>query len=192
MSRRFCLTSFETKDFVLRALLPADKDTILRWRNSDFVREHMFTPDPIAPSNHERWFARVLTADQRLYRVLTYGDRDLGFVSFARAEDSGGAWTWGLYVGELDAPRGSGSALGALALRHAFNELAADEVVSEAMAKNDRAIRLYDRLGFRRAGMRFITRTTPGTPEEVIIFFRSRAAWLADVPDAGGYASADD
>ena len=186
------MTSIETEGFDLRALLPTDKDLILRWRNSDFVREHMFTPDPIDPSDHERWFARVLAADPRLYGVLTHGGRDLGFVSFSRDDDEADVWTWGLYVGEPDAPRGSGSALGALALRHAFTELTASAVISEAMAANDRAIRLYDRLGFRRAGTRVITRSTPGTPEDVTIFSRSRSAWAAGVSDADGYASADD
>jgi UDP-4-amino-4,6-dideoxy-N-acetyl-beta-L-altrosamine N-acetyltransferase len=185
------LPPFDIDEFALRALEPADKDTILRWRNSDFVREHMFTPDLIAVADHERWFARVLDADPCLYRVLTHEGCDLGFVSFARDDDSS-AWTWGLYVGEPDAPRGSGSALGTLALAHAFDELAADAVVSEAMAANERAIRLYDRMGFRRVGTRFITRTMPGTPEEVIIFSRTRSAWAAGAPDDDEYASADE
>jgi UDP-4-amino-4,6-dideoxy-N-acetyl-beta-L-altrosamine N-acetyltransferase len=186
------LTTREPHEFVLRALKPTDQDTILRWRNSDYVRTHMFTPDLIAPEEHAGWFEKVLLMDPRLYRVLSLADRDLGFVSFARDDDLYAIWTWGLYIGEQDAPRGSGSALGAMALTHAFTELEAIQVVSEAMAANERAIRLYDRLGFRRVGMRVITRTTPGTPEDVIIFSRSHSAWAADAPDDDGYATTDD
>jgi len=182
---------YEPDEFALRELKPSDQDTILRWRNSDFVRKQMFKPDVIAAEDHERWFERVLVTDPRLYRILSLADRDLGFVSFTREDDSNATCTWGLYIGEPDAPRGSGSALGALALTHAFTELAADEVISEAMASNDRAIRLYDRLGFRRVDTRVITRTTPGTPEDVIVFSRSRMAWAVDAPDVDGYATAD-
>ncbi len=185
------MITHEPDEFVLRALRPDDRDTILRWRNSSFVREHMFTPDPIATADHERWFARVMTMDPRLHRILSFADRDLGFVSFARNSNSSTTWTWGLYVGEPDAPRGSGSAIGALALKYAFNELDADEVVSEAMAANDRAIRLYNRLGFHQVGTRVLTRSTPGTPEDVIIFSRSKSASTADMPENEGDASSD-
>lgn len=186
MSRRFFLTTHEPGEFSLRALKPSDRDILLRWRNSDFVRKHMFTPDLITAQDHKRWFEAVFSMDPRLYRVLSRADRDLGFVSFAREDESSTTWTWGIYVGEPDAPRGSGSALGVLALMHAFTELTADKIVSEAMASNNQAIRLYDRLGFCRVGTRVITRTTPGTPEDVIIFSRSHSAWVADAPDGDG------
>jgi UDP-4-amino-4,6-dideoxy-N-acetyl-beta-L-altrosamine N-acetyltransferase len=182
---------YEPGEFSLRELKPTDQDTILRWRNSEFVRQQMFKPDVIGAEDHERWFKQVLATDPSLYRILSLADRDLGFVSFTRKDDSNATCTWGLYIGEPDAPRGSGSALGSLALTHAFTELAADEVISEAMASNDRAIRLYDRLGFRRVDTRVITRTTPGTPEDVIVFLRSRVAWAVDAPDVDGYATAD-
>ena len=145
----------------------------------------MYEPDEFA-------LRELIPSDQdTIYRILSLADRDLGFVAFTREDASNATCTWGLYIGEPDAPRGSGSALGALALTHAFTELAADEVISEAMASNDRAIRLYDRLGFRRVDTRVITRTTPGTPEDVIVFSRSRMAWAVDAPDVDGYATAD-
>ena len=62
---------------------------------------------------------------------------------------------WGLYLGEESA-RGTGAALGAsvLSLDLAFGTHGISVAECEVKPDNDRAIVLYERLGFRRAGRR--------------------------------------
>ena len=164
-------------EFSLRPLLEVDEGLIRTWRNSDPVRMHMFSPELIAAKEHQRWFANALAGDSNRYRVLVFGGSPLGFVSFSPVADTGDTWSWGLYIGNPDAPRGSGSALGSLALDHAFSELGARTVVSEAMADNKGALALYSRLGFVRTGMRQVTRRSSSDPEDVVILAISRSEW---------------
>ncbi len=179
----------EMDEFSLRPLLGEDKCRIRAWRNSDRVRVHMFNPTPISEVDHDQWFTRVLGDDPNRYRILLSGSQPLGFVSFSPVVDAAATWAWGLYVGEPDAPRGSGSALGRLALDHAFVDLGADAVVSEAMISNERALALYSRLGFVRTGTRQVTRLREYGPEDVAIFTISRAAWGSPQATTDGYAA---
>jgi UDP-4-amino-4,6-dideoxy-N-acetyl-beta-L-altrosamine N-acetyltransferase len=160
----------ELSGFALRPLLLEDRKRLLEWRNSDPVRTQMFNPQQIDPADHAEWFATAIAADPDRYQILLSEGRAIGFVSFAPVEGRPGTWTWGLYVGAADAPRGSGTALGTLALHHATTRLKAHAVRSEAMAGNTRAIRLYERLGFRPAGTRTIRRPGSGSDEQVAVF----------------------
>jgi len=172
-------------EFSLRPLLEVDEGLIRTWRNSDPVRMHMFSPELIAMKEHQRWFADALAGDPNRYRVLLGDSRPLGFVSFSPVADTAGAWAWSLYVGDPTAPRGSGSALGSLALDHAFTNLGACTVVSETMADNKAALALYGRLGFVRIGTRQVTRRSSSGPEDVVILSISRAAWSSSESPAG-------
>ena len=89
-----------------------------------------------------------------------------GFVNFGINPRSGVA-DWGFYLAP-DAPRGSGSALGAAALAYAFRELKVRKVCGEAMADNERSVRFHLRLGFREEGRG--QRVDGGVAREVIRF----------------------
>ncbi len=175
--------------FSLRPLLGEDKYRIRAWRNSDRVRVHMFNPTPISEADHDQWFTRVLGDDPNRYRVLLCGSQPLGFVSFSPVVDAAATWTRGIYVGEPDAPRGSGSAFNRLSLDHAFVNLSADAVVLEVMITNERALALWNRLGYVRTGTRQVTRLRDHGPEDVAIFTISRAAWGSPQATTDEYAS---
>jgi UDP-4-amino-4,6-dideoxy-N-acetyl-beta-L-altrosamine N-acetyltransferase len=165
--------------FSLRLVTDEDRATLLAWRNSDRVREHMFTTSVIDERDHERWFAQALHAARDRHLVLLHSSVPIGFVSFTAVAEPDAATSWGLYVGDPAAPRGSGTALGTLALDYAFARLGARVVHSEAMSQNESAIKLYERLGFERTGSRCIHRDgTVGT--EMVIQFSIAAQTWAD------------
>jgi UDP-4-amino-4,6-dideoxy-N-acetyl-beta-L-altrosamine N-acetyltransferase len=131
------------------SLMPAnaqDEATVLRWRNSPRIQMWMRNGQPISADEHAIWFQAALS-DVPPTRYLLHGETaPLGFVHFRRLV--GAEWEWSLYVGEPSAPRGSGTALGILGLDAALGKLGATHVYSSALLGNERAIRLYERLGF--------------------------------------------
>lgn len=167
----------------VRRMTADDLERVLRWRNHPDVRAFMFTQHEISPAEHARWFA---AADADPARHLLIYERDgapLGFASLA-VGDSPGVAAWGFYLAP-EAPRGSGRALGAAVLAHAFGALALDEVRGEALAFNTASIRMHEKLGFRRTGERRQPDGHGGDEQAVVCFRLQRAAWLARAHPAG-------
>ena len=110
------------KEYELVDLTEKHKDLILYWRNSDHVRKYMFTDRLITPEEHDRWFGRVqyfdATQDKDLRnvliqngiiaRILLFQNRPVGFVNFTNIDVRNNKCCWGFYLGERNAPKGSG------------------------------------------------------------------------------------
>lgn len=160
----------------VRRMTADDLAQVLRWRNHPDVRAFMFTQHEISPQEHARWFA---AADGDPSRHLLIYERDgepLGFASLTRRSGSGVA-DWGFYLGP-EAPRGTGTALGATVLEHAFGVLGLDEVRGEALSFNTASMRMHEKLGFRRSGERRQPDERGGAGHAVICFVLQRDEWL--------------
>ena len=136
-------------DFALRPARPEDEETVLRWRNSDQVRPYMLNQVLISVAEHHAWFAMGFDQNRPSRFVLEHDHDPLGFVHFTHLD--GDEWDWSIYVGEPDSPRGTGTALGILALDIAFLSLDVQLLRSAVFPTNERAIRLYSRLTFNDA-----------------------------------------
>ena len=107
-------------DFALRALRAQDAAMLLRWRNSARVLSMMFSEHQIAPAEHEAWFARALAAPDSRYYVLEYLGRSIGSLNVTQIDWARRSCFVGYYIGEPDAPKGSGTIFGRLMLREIF------------------------------------------------------------------------
>jgi len=160
-----------------------DLARVLRWRNHPGVRAFMFTRHEISPPEHARWFARADADPDRHLLIYEIDGEPLGFASVARGADSGVA-DWGFYLAP-GAPRGSGTALGAAVLDHAFRVLGLDQVRGEALAFNTASLRMHEKLGFRRTGERRQPDERGEGEQAVICFALQREEWLAGTRSAG-------
>lgn len=132
-----------------RPMCERDMDDVLRWRNQPDVRRSMHTQHKITPEEHEQWFSMASADPNRHLLIIEDNCGPLGFVQFTR-QDGGGA-RWGFYLAP-DAPRGSGSTLGAVALDHAFRRLGFNKVIGEVIESNVKSMALHEKLGFRPVG----------------------------------------
>jgi [ribosomal protein S18]-alanine N-acetyltransferase len=117
-------------------------DDVLRLENDLFV--------------DDRWTARTYWSelgqlDTRHYLVALSGDVVQGYAGYCDYPDEG-------FVQTIGVARGAqGQGLGALLLQALLDEAARrrqTRVLLEVRADNSRAISLYERFGFRRAGVR--------------------------------------
>ena len=158
----------------LRRVDIGDRERLLTWRNSDPVRGQMFTKRAISPAEHAAWFARAVVDPDTDHLVFEHEGRPLGLTSVSRGGSGG------LYIGEPLAPQGSGSALLALTLDHAFSVRGLAELTYEAMAENVRALALYRRFDFVENGDRMVQRDEHSGLERVIRLIRSADGWSRD------------
>lgn len=126
------------------------RDQMLVWRNEPDVARWMYTDHRITSDEHAAWFDRILASPDHRYWIVTWESTPAGVVYLIGRPDGHRA-EWGIY---LVGARGTGAAAGAafLSLDHGFGELGVRRVTCEALAGNERALSLYERLGFRREG----------------------------------------
>lgn len=132
----------------LRPAALADARRILDWRNRPRIRAVMFTTGEIDWDGHCAWLARTIESPSAHAFIFEQDGRPLGYV---KLDDLGeGRFTWGFYIGEEDAPTGSGGRMLFLALEAGFGPLGARVLEAEVKPDNVASVRLHEKLGFIR------------------------------------------
>lgn len=136
--------------YSLRGLVESDKCMLFRWRNSEEIRMNMHNNHPILYEDHCHWFEEAMN-HSNYYRLFIGNDKPLGFVSFRRMIQN--ECMWGFYIGELDAPKGTGTIMTRLAIAYAFYQLNMDKINGEVLSFNKKSQRLHQKLGFKKEGL---------------------------------------
>lgn len=132
----------------LRRLRAEDEKRLLDWRNQAHIRAASFDQDPIDAATHAAWFAKARARPDAMYAVFEDQGRPLGHVALTPGDE--GFWRWSFYIGEPDAPRGSGRAMLGLALTLLLAREDCRGVVAETLPGNRASERLHEALGFLR------------------------------------------
>lgn len=127
-----------------------DLALVLEWRNHPDVRRFMYTRHEISMAEHREWFERCRGQTDRHLLIYEEAGAPCGFINLSPTGFSGVA-KWGFYTA-TSAAKGTGRRLGRAAMQHAFHTLSLYKVCGEALAYNERSIRLHERLGFAREG----------------------------------------
>ena len=132
----------------LRPLREDDLRTVWSWRNSDRIRAVSVHDREIPWEEHVAWFERSKTDRSRQAMLFEREGKPTGVVNFVDIDREAGSAAWGFYLGDVDAPKGSASAMGFLALDYAFDTLGLRRITGKAFASNDASLRYHRRLGF--------------------------------------------
>jgi len=135
--------------FNLRPMAEQDLRTVWRWRNSERVRAVSFADHEIAWEEHLAWYERSKEDDSVQPMLFECGANATGVVNFTRIDRQVGTTVWGFYIGDQQAPKGSASTMGVLALDYAFGELGLRKVLGQSFVSNEVSLRYHQRLGFR-------------------------------------------
>lgn len=141
-------------DVGIRPLGPADIELLRCWRNRDDIRVWFDHSELIDIGAQRRWFARYLKRENDHHFIILWNDgrRMVPVGGVAVYAISGGEAEFGrLMIGEERA-RGRGIATRAarMLLRVADTELELSRLRLSVFNTNQRALSLYERIGFRR------------------------------------------
>ena len=127
----------------------ADKSKLLEWRNSVEVSEWMYTNHVISETEHTAWFEQMLNNEATKYWKIVVDSTPVGAVVLSEINLVDQTCSWAIYLGKSSA-RGLGVAQAAclLSLNFAFDALNLRLVRCSAIARNTRAISLYEQVGF--------------------------------------------
>ncbi len=143
----------------LRAMEREDIAAFVRWFNDPEVRQYMLVYAPMSTAQEERWFEGRLDAKDDYYfgiEALVDGDWvHIGNIGLHAVDWKNRVTTFAIIIGEKQYwGRGYGTEATRIILRFAFHELNLHRVELEVFDFNPRAIRAYEKAGFRREGTR--------------------------------------
>lgn len=140
------------EDYSLRKLDRSDLCMVLEWRNSERVRENMYSDQFITWEQHETWFSRIEHDCSSDYLIFQIKERPVGLINFTDIDRRNHKCFWGFYLGRIDLPKGTGRIMGFLGLEHIFKQELVRKVCGEVLAFNESSIAFHQRLGFKQEG----------------------------------------
>jgi len=141
-------------------LRPAERDDLalfVRWLNDDRTTRTLALRSPLSLALEEGWFGRLLEhhGNDVWHFVICRADdgRPVGAIDLHDIDHVNGSASLGIVIGDpADTNQGYGSdALRAL-LAFGFGELRLERIWLDVYAYNDRARRVYERVGFVHEG----------------------------------------
>jgi RimJ/RimL family protein N-acetyltransferase len=148
--------TIEGRLVVLRRHRPDDMAALVRWYSDPEVgRLTRYQVEPMTGPEIERFFkSRLLSPDALAYAIEEQaGGRLVGFTTFSALDPDNGSVLFHITIGERDAwGQGLGTEATELMLEHAFERLGLHRVGLSVFDFNQRAMRAYEKAGFREEG----------------------------------------
>jgi UDP-4-amino-4,6-dideoxy-N-acetyl-beta-L-altrosamine N-acetyltransferase len=136
----------------------SDIDTFHEWQNAPDIRDlTMGFRFPVQKDAVRDWLKgiREQNAGSRVVFAIRNKSALIGTISLHAIDPFQRKSLLGLYIGDSrERNQGAGSVATALLLDYAFNGLDFRKVGLEVLSANDGAVRLYERLGFVREGVK--------------------------------------
>jgi UDP-4-amino-4,6-dideoxy-N-acetyl-beta-L-altrosamine N-acetyltransferase len=136
----------------LRVMADADLDMVLQWRNREKIRRAMYNDHMIERAEHYAWFERVTREQKTHHFIFEYESTPVGVINVVDINQVANRCAWGFYVGAEKVQRGTGSAMGFVALEHLFENMGFHKVIGEVLSDNEASLRYHRRLGFGEEG----------------------------------------
>lgn len=142
--------------FIIRSVQPADLDQLLAWLRQDLALNFFDRRD--TREALQNYFAE---REQAICCFVEYGGRAIGYLEFYPSRlwayiygDSPDERPWGIdvFVGSsTDRNQGLGSGMIKVLATYLFQERKATRIVIDPEASNERAIRCYEKVGFKKS-----------------------------------------
>jgi RimJ/RimL family protein N-acetyltransferase len=179
----------------LRAIERSDIDTFVRWFNDPDLRHFLEAYEPMSRAQEERWFESHLNKESVIFGIEAPGlgaDAEgangwvlIGNVGLERVDWKNRSAVLGIAMGEKAYwGKGFGTDAVRTILRYCFHELNLHRVQLVVYDFNTRAMRCYEKAGFRREGTRRQAHFHRGTYHDIHMMGILRDEFVDDLAEA--------
>ena len=148
----------------LRAIEREDLPIFVRWFNDPEVRQYLAMYMPMSMAEEEKWFERQLEdRDGKIFAIETEDGVHIGNCGLHSIDWKNSKAYLGIVIGEKEYwNQGYGSDAIRVLLGFAFGEMNLHRVFLTVYGYNERAIRCYEKCGFRHEGRQREARFSDG------------------------------
>lgn len=143
----------------------------------------MYTDHIISLDEHRAWYDRIKSSSEQIPYIFELDGRPIGFFNVTDINRENSRCGFGLYIGEPDMPRGTGTALGYCAMEEIFERLGFQRIIGEVFSFNKATIEFNMRLGFTHETQNVRQVWKNGKYEDILIFDLFRDGWLKRKPE---------
>ena len=137
----------------LRPITLKDTEDIVRWRNSEEVRQRFIYQGMFTKESHEKWMTDMVATGKVAQMMICETDTDkaVGSVYIRDIDPVHHKGEYGIFIGEESARgKGVGTRAAQLMIDCAFTQLGLHKLFLRVFADNQRAIRSYEKAGFQQ------------------------------------------
>ena len=163
------------KKVALKPITYDDTENIIRWRNSDFVRNQFLYRELFTRESHEGWLRDKVETGKAVQFIIIERSSglEIGSAYLRDIDHANRKCEFGIFIGvseKLGLGYGRESAL--LITQYAFSKLQMHKVFLRVLAENDRARKSYRSAGFMEEGFSRDDVWIDGQPHSVVFMAR--------------------
>lgn len=147
----------ESEVIVLKQITFDDLDMLRQWRNKEEIRKNFFNQHIISPEEHLNWFKKYCEKDDDItYIIQTREGVPIGCIALYNIDFKNEQAEIGrIFIGDENY-LGKGLAQKAIALliEKVFKDVDLKRISLEVFEDNTRAIRVYEKVGFKTEGIK--------------------------------------
>ena len=140
----------------LRPLEMEDIDSFILWLNDEEVRQYLMRTSPLNRIREREFVERLYKNDREIVLgiVLKENDQLIGNIGMNGISISHRHAALGVFIGDKSCwSKGYGTEALKLTIGHGFNQLNLHRIYLTVLNSNGRAIRAYEKVGFKREGV---------------------------------------
>ena len=162
---------FQGDQVRLRAIEREDIPRFLKWLNDSNVLRYLGMYLPLSRAQEEEWFERHLRDEgSRVFAIETREWEHIGNIGLEDLNWKDRCATLGIFIGESDLwGQGYGTDAVRTLLRLAFHEMGLHRISLQVFDFNRRALRCYQKCGFRQEGCLREAHFTAGHYHDVLL-----------------------
>lgn len=142
----------EGEKLYYREITEADTDLVLKWRNSESVKDHFIHREIISKEEHLQWLNRKVKTGKVIQFIMVeqMTDNPIGSVYLRDVDYKEKTAEYGIFIGETVARgKGYGTEAARVMVSYAFGQLQLDSLTLRVLVDNRQAIKSYEKAGFR-------------------------------------------
>ena len=124
---------------------------IVKWRNNENVRKNFIFQDDMTEEMHVSWMNNKVLKNEVIQFIIVDKQTNLPVGSTFLKDISSFKAEFGIFIGDDNARgKGFGTEAAKLICEYAFSELKLHKIYLRVLAKNEAAIRSYEKVGFEK------------------------------------------
>lgn len=131
----------------IRKMHKDDLKNVLKWRNSNIVRQSMLNKEIIKWDEHLKWFEKCQNDDRITNLIVDKDKKTIGVVNIMAIDIESKSCSWSIYLAE-EQGKGLGTAMGFAVIDYIKNILKLKKIYVQVLKENLISVAFHRKIGF--------------------------------------------